>query len=529
MKGLDIASQLSRGERFNSDLYDSYPAFAGQTWSRGLPGNMVYPRSKWLDVAINDATLMDSDDSGDDVRHYCQEWSDHAFYVFQQTKFEERQPEVAADAVCTHGVLKPFVSAKGTLHFLHRNPGKCWIAIDWIGEVSRYHEEVEISYQALADEYGKEALSQEAQLYLTNGNNPFAMVKVVQCIWPNPDYEPSLVWPFAPDREKYLSCYYESATKHLLGEVEGTPWLPMIWRAAKLSDWWYGVSPAMWALSDARMNNQFSKTLIQTADLSARPPLLLPGAMKNTKIRNVPNGFSYYKEPLAMNRTQLYDQLNWPIGDAERSRLKDNIDNWFSVELFLMLTMMSRQTTGQPPTAYHIRTLQAEKMTFLGPQVGSYENDILVPSFEAVWEYETRYGTPPEPPQVLIDKMMERAEQGNELYQIESVPEFRGILAQAQKQAVEGERVDSALMRASAILEMFPEAKYVLKAYHLMRDAMQAAGLSQDLMRDEKEYAAIIEAIEKNRALQEQSEIGKNIAGAYQQMASGEAQLETVA
>lgn len=509
--GLDW--KVQEGSR-GSEIFDTYAALALQTWARGLVGNMVYPKARWLDVGVNDRRLMDSDETGKEVLDWCQEWGEELFHGFNESRtFYERCPEMAMDAGAVMGVLMPHVDEQRRLHWLSRNPAHCWIGVDFLGEVDRFHDELELPAVALADEFGKENVSELVRQYLKQDANRFTKVRIVHAIFPNPDYDPYLPKPRARDREAYVEVWYESNTRHSLA-VDGREELPIVWRVQKLGDWWYGTSPGWGAVTDALANDQMTQTLLLRAHMEAQPPLLGPPNLK-FHLKNVPNGYTAYTRP-EDKIERLYEGSRWQPGDEERQRIRDNIDRWFSVQFFMALTMAANRGGDRPPTAFHISRLDAERYTLLGPQVSSFETDVGNPAVDIVWRWIERYGTPPEMPAVLADAIAAR--QARRQAPLRTAAEFTGILAQTQQRTVRGRSIMDSLMVAQMIQGMMPDAIHALKPYHLMRDAMEAGSLSQDLVRSQDEYDAMMAELNEREDLMQQVAMNKELAGAYQSM-----------
>ena len=497
----------------NSSLYDGYGAQSLAYWAKGIIGNMFYPKPRWMSVALDDRKLMENDQ----IKDYTQEWGEQLFYGFNRTNFYEVMPEVAMDAGSTIGHLSHTEDTKrGRLHFQHDHIGDVWISVDALGYVDGYDREVHYSAQAAADLWDKSVLPKCVTDQLKDGQDSYKKFTFVHCIFPNPDYDPERQEPYATDLLPYLSVYYESSSLTMV-EKSGVRHLPMSWRVHKYARQWYPYSPAQCALVDALMNNQMTKSLQRAAQLTAQPPLLVPQALQG-KVYNVPNGFTYYTDELLLDGVrELYSRgVNWVVPNEERERVQGMIDRWFSKEFFTMMTQIMDKT-GQPPTAFQIQRAESEKTTLLGPQVGSLKNDIGNPAVDIVWDYETRHSTVPEMPAILEDYLFEKMERTG-VARIETINEYTGILAQTQSRVMEQQGVVDALTISAMVVEQYPEAKYALKPYHLMRKGLDTTNLDQDIIAKEDEYQAIIKQIQEDERVAQQSELNKQAAQSYQAM-----------
>jgi hypothetical protein len=506
--GLDASGAVSH----NKSLYDGYGSQVLNYWAKGIVGNMFYPKPKWVDVTLEDRRLMESDE----VKDYLQEGSEQLHHGFNRTNFYEVMPEVALDAGSTVGYLFYTEDVKrGKIHFLHEHIGNVWFALDALGYVERVHREVSYSASAAYKLFG-DALSEDIRKQLEPGNNQFKDYTFVHCIFPNPDYDPRRVEPYASDLLPYLSIYYEKSTLNMV-EKSGVRFLPMVWRVHKYARQWYSYSPAQCALTDALMNNQMTKMLTRAGQLAAQPPLLVPKSLQG-RVFNVPNGFTYYTdESVSGGVRELYQRgVNWAIPNEERIRVQKSLDRWFSVEFFTMMTQIMDKT-GQPPTAFQISQAANEKATLLGPQIGSLKNDIGNPAVDIIWDYETRAGRMPDMPAVLEDYIYERLERAG-IGNIETINEFTGILSRTQSRAMEQQSVVDALTITRMVAELYPDAVYALKPYHLLRRALDSTAVDQDVINKKDEYQKIVEQIRNDQQMAQQVELNRRVAQSYQSL-----------
>ena len=101
---------------------------------------------------------------------------------------------------------------------------------------------------------------------------------------------------------------------------------------------------------------------------------------------------------------------------------------------------------------------------------------------------------------------------------IETINEYTGILAQNQSRVIKQQNIIDALALSGMILEQYPEAQHVLKAYPLMRGAMDSANIDQDTIREQPEYQEIIEQIKEDEQIAQQAALQKNTSESYKNM-----------
>ena len=496
----------------NSELFSGYGAQAARIWAVGIVGHMFYPKPRWLDVAIDNRDLMDNSQ----VKDYLQQWSEQLFYGFNRTNFYEMLPEVATDAASTIGYLTPVVDEKrGRLHFMHDHIGDVWIGVDALGYLDRVHREVHYSAIAAKELFGEENLSPQIRQSLKDSNNQFKMYTFVHAMFPNPDYDASREEPHDAAFLPIASVYYEKISRWM-NERSGVRSIPMAWRVHKYARQWYPYSPGQCALTDVLTDNMMTKSLNYVSQMSAQPPMVMPEALKR-QVKPIPNGFTFYKEAQIGQIAPLYQNaLNYAVPAEERNLIRLSIDKWMSTPFFNMMTQVM-QKTGQPPTAFQISRAEAQNAILLGPQVGSLINDIGNPSVDAVWDYQTRNSTVPEMPAVLEDYLMAELDRTG-IARIETINEYTGILAQNQSRVIKQQNIIDALALSGMILEQYPEAQHALKAYPLMRGAMDSANIDQDTIREQPEYQEIIEQIKEDEQIAQQAALQKNTSESYKNM-----------
>lgn len=496
----------------NSQLFSGYGAQALKIWATGIVGNMFYPKPRWLAVAIDNRELMEDSQ----VKDYLQEWSEQLFFGFNRTNFYEMLPEVAADAGASIGYLTPVDDDKrNRLHFVHDHIGDVWIGVDALGYLDRVHREVHYSATAAKDLFGEENLSPEIRLNLREGNDSLKMFTFVHCMFPNPDFDPARQEPFDAAFLPIASVYYEKITRWM-NERSGIRSIPMAWRVHKYARQWYPYSPGQCALTDVLTDNMMTKSLSYVAQLSAQPPMLAPAALKG-QLMAIPNGFTFYKEAQIGQVASLYqNSLKFAVPDNERTLTRLSIDKWMSKAFFSMMTDVMLKT-GQPPTAFQLSRAEAQNAILLGPQVGSLINDIGNPSVDAVWDWETRNSVVPEMPAILEDYLLEQLERTG-IARVETINEYTGILAQNQSRIIKQQSIIDAMAMSELIVAQYPDAAHVLKAYPLMRGAMDSTNVDQDAIADLPEYQEIIDQIREDEQIAQQAVLQKNTSESYKNM-----------
>ena len=508
---------------WNRDRWDGYPQLALHTWSKGIPGNMIYDgNTQWLNMRINVRTLMNDPE----IKKYCEEKTEQVFWATRRTNFYSVNPQFCRYAGAIGGYMFPVVDrARRSVEFLLEDPWFVWVERDIFGRISRIHREIDKSIQSLADEFGKESLHKTRLQAFKGSGNPLKEITVLHCISKNPNYDAESL---DASRAPYLSCYIDKGTRKAI-EIKGTTYMPVDWCVERAPRSAYPLTPSMFALVDAYGGDTLCKSLFNVALESADPEMKVAESLWNQYVGG-PGEHTQISDPAADILEQVHKQFNWPIPDRERELLNNKTDWWFSVEYWRLLSSIQ----GQMPTAYHIQQLAAEKATLLGPQVGTYTRQVLDPATDIISQEEEQYDPVPMP-DILIQHMMESAarelerlgytvteEQALEYAQKAPMAmleaKYTGVLTAVQSQVVHARKYGEGLQAMQMIDSLWPDAKYVIDQYPMTRNILETANWSQKDLRDRDEWQQIVDGMQEREDLMAQGEQEAQSAKAYKQM-----------
>ncbi len=518
----DYSVDGRQGLRFGADNYDGEPQLCLQKWSKGMVGNMVYD-APWFQMQLNVRSLMEEDD----IRHYCQQRSEQVHYAVKRTNFHSETVMMAKYAGVVGGVLVPMRDEKRKrMHFFNEHPWCVWYELDMFGEVQRVHRTIKKTIRVWAETFGKENLPPEWRLAADDPTRNNEAKELLHITFPNPDFNPTVL---APEYQPYASVYLDAQSKHLVSR-SGTTYLPIVWRVSKHPRWTYPLTPAMFALTDALTNDQLTMALLQAARRSADPRFLIHQNLRD-QYSEEPGAKMWFSRPEELAH-QMDTHIRWDVGDAQWERITEKLRWWFSVQYFTLLSSLE----GPPPTAYHIQQVMGEKSTLLGPEVGSYEREVLDNVVDIVGaEEESLTGdTVPVPPQ-LVEFMLNQArnyaerngldmsEQDIEAFATGGNAasldtEYTGVLAQVQKQMAHTRSYMDAIGMMQAGSELMPEMRYVMKPYEMGRGILRQTNIGQDELNSEEEYQAIIDNINQSAELQAQADREKAGAESYSKL-----------
>ena len=135
----------------------------------------------------------------------------------------------------------------------------------------------------------------------------------------------------------------------------------------------------------------------------------------------------------------------WAVGDRERERLDELVDDWFFIRFFESLTDQPRMT------AFQAREIIGEKAVLMGDLVNGYQRDFQQPAIKLQWAFETKAGRMPTPPDILLNET-----DG----QVDII--FNGILAQLPKGLQQSKGIVNGLQFMGEVIAVNPSTTDIM-------------------------------------------------------------------
>lgn len=251
----------------------------------------------------------------------------------------------------------------------------------------------------------------------------------------------------------------------------------------------YSDSPTQRALRTAKYLNKGFTALAKATQIHIEPPVALDLAAYNNLIPEYffdPNSVNLYDSNGGrFNAPQFYTPNgNLPFGMDFLDRLTKTIDNYFSTDLFTMITNLNTQS-GRQRTAYEIQQLVNEKNNMILPLVARFLDEFLSP--------------------LLVNgflMLLDRGEFGTLNAGIDrgmlKIDYFSPLALAAKRSKISGTM--SAVEQIAPLLQIMPEALDVLNADELVRDIFETSGANTKHLRTKSE----MEKLRADRAAQQQ-------------------------
>jgi len=507
----------SEGSFQGESIVEGSAFFSELTWQRGFMGLQVGSKINWIKYILRvlDTNAAKYFKGNDRVNLFTQELREYMLEVYRKSNYYSAMPDFVLDGgtvgspvMLIEEDLINGVSVCKVPHYTQR-----YLKKDWFGNDTSLHLVHEITLLEAVELFGKKNLPETLQQDLMAGHHKIK-VKFLQAIYRSGDEilqnlpEPLMV------RGPWMEFYFcmEAVNKEDEKPIRIKPYSskPFIsWHYSRRSEETYARTPSWWAIYDIKGNTAGWNTLFLTAEKQADPPMIMLQQMR-ARTDLMPGG-----EVLAAS-TDEYDRPPKPIDQKDKypfvvdfmDRLRGNIDRFFHVDLFMQIQNYQKEHT-QPPTAYEIMTMQAEKNVQIGPAIQGYEK-FLGEADARLMAIENKAGRLPEIPQEILDLTEGTIE-----------PIFVGPLALAQMQGQMLQKLQTGL----GICEMiapFSEnaAKYKLKWPQLLEKALEGIDFYQDVMNSEDEYNQIVESINEEIRQAQNAEVMQKEAQAVRNLGS---------
>lgn len=514
-------SSAETGSFVHEAMVEGTGAWAAGVMARGFQSAMVGPSLKWFRHLMSRMRLR----GVDRINAWLQRFDDYMREgVYRPSNYYELMGQNVLDGISIGSpvMLMQEVVGKGFIHFKLPHYMQNYLMRDDWGEDIAYHGKWELSNLSAMRHFGKENLPPTIQQELESGNHK-TKHKYLHVIYEVGD---PILYDFEDDSDQWQKpkgsnimyrpvimrrwCQYYFCMDStdigykgaLPAGIPGFDYKPFsAWHYWRNSHETYARTPSWYGIYDEKGGQGAWTTMYEAAHRAGDPPMLLLAAMK-ARARIRPGGRTYAQDDNEYDRPpkEIITSARYPHAIDFVDRIDDKRQRHFHVDLFRMLDRY-HQEHKQPPTAFEIAQMIAEKNAQIGPAIESFDRGLLSPVDQRLMEIEARSGrlfNQTEPPEELMGMTLD-----------DLMPMFTGPLAQAQKIAVTMRKIMDPLSMAAPVFEQWPDAKYKIKGDVLVEKLLEDLDFYQEAIATEEEYDAIMDALTrqraKERALQEAS------------------------
>jgi len=366
----DIVKKRSKGEKRTELIYDGTALQAVDLLSASLHGMLTSGASPWFHLDVKDTDL----NRDDEVREWLQDSSMRMMRAFNQSNFETEIHEIYVDlSVFGTGCVFTELSDDKRLRFSTRHISEFYVEEDQFGMVDTVFRKYSTTASTAIKRFGIENVGDFIKK--TFEKKPDEHVDIMHVVTPNDERD---ITKLDNTNMPFSSVYVCMQSKMVLsqGGFEEMPYA--VPRFLKSTGEVMGRSPAMIALPDVKMLNLMSKTIIQAAQKTIDPPLLVPDDGFLLPVRTQPGGLNFYRSGTRDTITPLNSGSNIQVGLAMEEQRRSAIRSAFYVDQLL--------TGGNPNmTATEVVQRQEERMRVIGPVLGRLMNEMLRPLIDRVF------------------------------------------------------------------------------------------------------------------------------------------------
>ena len=468
----DFTVQRSIGNEFASHLVTGQPALARRDMANTLSA-MLRPRGQpWFHGVTNDERINKDPD--------CKKWLEWATEIQRKFTYDNRAKFIRStkegdNDFVTFGQavleVRENAARDGLIYLCYHLRDVVWLENAEL-EVEQVHRQGKMRPSQLQAMYGRKGNGRRgvhAKIVEAAEKEPSRFFKIRHIVMPRDQYDfdgdddSSIDGKRPGKRLPYVSLHVDVENEFIMEECGCHSIGYVIPRWQTVSGTQYAHSPAtVIAISDARMLQQITLTLLEAGQKSVDPPLIATAEMIQGGVNTYAGGITWvdheYDERLGeVLRPLSIDRGGFTWGDALQERITKTIQ-----EAFYLNQISMPDTTGEM-TAYEVQKRFEEyirrALPLFEPMETEYNGAICDKTFEILLR-NGAFGDRSQMPQLL---------QGQEIKF-----SFASPLQQAQNRANSQAFMESAnLLKIAA--EMDPSSRHILDVQTAARDALEGA------------------------------------------------------
>lgn len=468
--GRFVVTDRNRGDKRANHILDNTAVFGARTLAAGLMSGVTSPARPWFRLEIKDKDLMESGP----VKTWLHDTAALLRAVFASSNtyrsLHTIYEELGLFGTGCSIVLPDF---DNVIHHYPLTVGEYALSTNSKGEVDTVCREFQLTVGQMVEQFGRNACSQAVRNLFDRGNYD-AWVDTIHMIEPRKERD---LTKRDGRNMRFASCYLEPGKENwdqFLSESGFNRFPALAPRWVVTGNDVYGTSPGMECLGDVKQLQHQQLRKGQAIDYQVNPPLQVPTKYKEATKARLPGGV-FYVDSMGQNqgvRSAFDVNLNLQHLMLDIQDVRERIRSAYYADLFLMLANDNRSGI----TATEVAERHEEKLLMLGPVLERLHNELLSPLIDTAFDYASRAGILPEPPQEL---------QGMDL----SV-EFISVLAQAQR-AVATQGMDRLLGTVSQMAAVKPEVLDKIDFDQVVDEYGNAYGVSPKIIVSDDQVAAL--------------------------------------
>jgi hypothetical protein len=487
----NFTSRETPGSEKNLDLYDDTAPVNSKKYAAVLETLLTRRGTRWHRITASEAPLRKIAR----VRDYYDEVLD--------VLFREREAKQAGcyenlsqcyrsegvlgnDCLFVDDRIDPITRRRDGIRYRMEPLQNVWVTRNWQGLVERVFRRYELPADQLPRLFDPSRIPEK---WLSKAKDkPQDVAELLMVVEPNPDYDPGNLYAKPYSVRDLLPN--EKAV--LRDEENGYDEMPFIFTSAERAPGEdYGRGIAMDLLPTIKTMNRMIRDMLRAGEKQADPPLLVAddGVLGVTRAVRLRAG-TLTRGGISRDGKRMVDPLytgaNIGITEALLDHFRAKLDRAFFVDLFTLLTERPQMTAAE------ILERANEKGVFIGPVVGSHQEQKLAPMTERELGILARQGRLPPMPRELV-------EAGGSYVNEYETP------AQQMQRAGDVNAISQTIADLRALADLDPDALEVIDLRAAGRHIAELRGTPSKLVRSEAEVErrsrARLEAAERENAL----------------------------
>ena len=395
----DFIYKRATAQRLDERVYDSTAVHSNEMLASALHSGLTNPSSKWFTLNPVNAELRDSRDVMENIETRLRYM--YAIVNSPNTKFYQHNHEFLLD-IGAYGTACMFIDEdeKYKVRFKNLHLSEIKFQENHLGEIDTVHRNFKMTARqafAMFEESGElpDKLKRAAE------DSPDKKFDFLHVVMPMTEYENVDGFKEVAGNKEFASIYVCCESKQTVstGGYYEMPYIIARWE--KLVGEVYGRSPAWNALSDIRMVNTMSETIIRAAQKQVDPPLLMADDGVIMPLHTHPSGVNI--GGLTEDGTPLVAPLvtggNIQIGEIMLEQRREAIRKAFFVDQFA-------PSAGTPASATERVQIEQTGLRLTGPHLNRLQIEYLTPVIDRVHNILQRAGVFPIPPEELDSEQL---------------------------------------------------------------------------------------------------------------------------
>jgi hypothetical protein len=298
----------------------------------------------------------------------------------------------------TFGTAGMFISdepGRGVL-FSSRPLSELFVATNSAGRVDSVYRKFKMTARQAQQEWGEGVVKKADNLI--RQDSPNETLEFLHWVYPRED--PAFGRKDASGMP-WLSTYLSMEDAKIIAEggFWEMPYLTPRWSIDSGEN--YGRGPGFTALSDQKMLNEMSKTLLKGAQKAVDPPVLMDDDGVITQLRLSPGGINVVRAGLPGDPIRPFqNQARVDIGVEMLEHRRIAVRAAFHFEL---LQLLQHRPGSTPMTATQVIELSNQMQRLLSPILGRQQVELLEPMIERVYGIIERQNQLPDPPPEIAE------------------------------------------------------------------------------------------------------------------------------